>query len=551
MKNLWNSLNPLGLLIGAVALALSLTPSLLPRPAVLQGFGSGLLLGIGYAIGVGISAALTRATPWRPPRSTRRVLRLIGWPTFAVVLVLGAIGGVAAQNEVRRMVELAPLDGVNILGFVVALLVTSILCLGVGRLLRLAHLRTFERLVEKGRPRGRARHAATARTTLAVVVVLAVAATGTYVGLDVLFRARNGSPDEDLSAPASTYRSSGAGSEVEFSQLGRNGGDFIAGGPSAEEITALTGRPARTPIRVYVGEAAGGSLEERAATAVRELERTGAFERQVLVVATTTGAGWVEAQAVDSVEYLHSGDTATVALQYAHTPSFVSALTDADLPVQAATALFQAVRAKWLTLPEDERPQLVVYGLSLGAQGTMNSFGTLEQLRAQTDGALLVGPTNSTPMWRELQTTRDPGSPPWMPVRDQGSEVRWATSAGDFTKLQGPWDEPRVAILQHATDPVTWLSADLLWRRPEWLSGGERAPDVSPSMHWIPVVTGVQVALDMLVAVDVPARHGHAFGDMMLDGWVAVTGDGGLEDAALDRIRAEIETYWDINPALE
>lgn len=172
-------------------------------------------------------------------------------------------------------------------------------------------------------------------------------------------------------------------------------------------------------------------------------------------------------------------------------------------------------------------------------------------MRAETDGVLLVGPTNATPMWQELQATRDAGSPPWMPVRDDGAEVRWATSRGDFATPSAPWHQPRVAILQHATDPITWLSADLLWRRPDWLTGPERAPDVSPSMHWIPVVTAVHVALDMLVSVDVPARHGHAFGDNMLDGWVAVTGDGGLSEQALDNIRAEIATYWDINPALE
>lgn len=34
------SLNPIGLLFGAVPLLLSLTPSLLPRPATLQGLGS-------------------------------------------------------------------------------------------------------------------------------------------------------------------------------------------------------------------------------------------------------------------------------------------------------------------------------------------------------------------------------------------------------------------------------------------------------------------------------------------------------------------------------
>ena len=85
---------------------------------------------------------------------------------------------------------------------------------------------------------------------------------------------------------------------------------------------------------------------------------------------------------------------------------------------------------------------------------------------------------------------------------------------------------------------------------PEWLTG-ERAPDVSPHMRWIPVVTAVQVGLDMLVSVDVPARHGHAFGDVMLDGWVAVTGDGGLDPEALAAIREVIEDLWAIKPAYQ
>lgn len=186
----------------------------------------------------------------------------------------------------------------------------------------------------------------------------------------------------------------------------------------------------------------------------------------------------------------------------------------------------------------------------------MNSFETLEALREQTEGALLVGPTNSTPLWRELQATRDAGSPAWRPVRDQGREVRWASTADDFTRPETVWEAPRVAVLQHATDPVTWLSADLIWSRPEWLEGTGRAADVSPHMRWIPVVTAVQVGLDMLVAVNVPARHGHNYGDLMVDGWVAVTGSGGqgqeaLDSGALDRIRTEIARYAEVNPALE
>ena len=52
----------------------------------------------------------------------------------------------------------------------------------------------------------------------------------------------------------------------------------------------------------------------------------------------------------------------------------------------------------------------------------------------------------------------------------------------------------------------------------------------------------------MMASTAVPARHGHAFGDVMLQGWVAVSGDGGLDAAALGRIQTVIESYWVIPP---
>lgn len=548
MKRLWQSLDPLGVFVGVVLLALSLSPSLLPRPAVLQGFGSGVVFGIGYAVGKAVSVGLARATGWRPSPRQRRVMRLIHWPLLAAALTAAAVGGVAAQNEVRRMVELPPLDGVNVLGFVTALLATTLGCLGIGRAVRTGWEHGLARLVARGRSRAAALNLATVRAVVAITASVALVAGTAYLALDRVFYAQNGRPAPELTAPDSTYRSAGAGSEVEFGELGRHGADFIAGGPTAEEIEALTGKPALTPVRVYVGVSAGGTLADRAATAVRELERTGGFRRKVLVVAATTGSGWLEPQGVDAFEFLHSGDTATVALQFAFTPSFVTALTAPQLPVETVSALFTAVRARWLTLAESERPKLVVYGLSLGAQALMDSFGTLDSILQRTEGALLVGPTNTTPLWRELQAGRDAGSPPWQPVLDQGARVRWASGFGDFGRLTGPWQTPRVAILQHATDPITWLGPELLWQRPEWLTEENRAPDVSPTMRWIPVVTAVQVTLDMFVSVDVPARHGHAFGDVMLKGAIAITGDGGLDEASLLRIQRVLESYWVINP---
>lgn len=548
MKRFGWSLNPLGLLLGAALLALSLTPSLLPRPAILQGFGAGVVFGLGYAVGLGVATAISSLTGWTPSAIFRRRMHRYGWPIFGVILIIAAIGGVGAQNEVRRMVELPPLDGVNLVGFVIALGLTSMICLAIGRLVWLWWQWMVRRLTKPGRSEAVARHRATVRTILASGVAVALIGGVALWALDRVYYGLNGHPEAGLAAPASGYRSAGAGSAVAFDQLGRTGADFITGGPRADEIRMLTGKPAITPVRVYVGIAAGGTLADRAATAVRELERTGGFEREVLVVAATTGSGWVEPQAVDAVEYLHSGNTATVALQFAYTPSFVTALTAPELPAETFSMLFTAVRAKWLTLPEANRPQLLVYGLSLGAQAVMNSFASLDSIRERTDGALLVGPTNATPLWRDLQASRDPGSPPWQPVHDAGVELRWASGGADFARLTGPWSPPRVAILQHATDPITWLGPELIWQRPEWLTDTYRAPDVSPHMHWIPLVTAVQVTLDMFVSVEVPARHGHAFGDVMLDGWLAVSGDGGLDRSALDKIQAELETYWQIRP---
>ena len=170
-------------------------------------------------------------------------------------------------------------------------------------------------------------------------------------------------------------------------------------------------------------------------------------------------------------------------------------------------------------------------------------FPTLAAVRSETDGAVFVGSPNGTPLWNMLKDSRDPGSPIWRPVLDGGAQVRWASKVGDLESLKGPWSHPRVAYLQHATDPVTWLSPTLLWQSPEWLQPGERGPDVSKAMTWIPVITGVQVVIDMLLGENVPARHGHNYGDVILDAWTKVAPKTDLSGAARARIQTVIEKY--------
>lgn len=536
------ALSRAGLLLGVLFAVLALTPSLLPRPALLQG----ALCGASLLIGYGVGALLGRLLPKRIDRQPVRLPR--SW-IVRVLLVLAVAAGVAAlaglavlwQNEVRAFVEMPPLTGPDVGSFLIGLvgvtLLLTAICAGVIVLFRMLGRRI-------GGPLS---------ALVTVGLVLGVVWGAGAIGLDrfdAVMAERNGQADADVRAPTLATRSASPGSIVSWDELGRHGAAFIGGGPDAAEITNLTGAEALEPIRVYVGQQAGGTLAERAQLAVAELKRTGAFERELLVVATTTGSGWLEPQTVDAVEFLHGGNTAIVSMQYAHTPSWVSFVFDPDAPLAAAAALFAEVEAEWETLPAESRPKLVSYGLSLGAHGSQAAFAGLDDLRERTDGALFVGSPNGSALWRELTAARDAGTPVWLPSLDSGAAVRWASSPADLEVPAGPWEAPRVAYLQHATDPITWLNPELIWSSPEWL-GDSRASDVSPAMRWIPGVTALQVLVDMLMGESVPARHGHNYGDVVFDAWAAVTGDGELTPAAQERVRALLASYPDLGSSVE
>src|SRR5215207_10116350 len=133
----------------------------------------------------------------------------------------------------------------------------------------------------------------------------------------------------------------------------------------SQVLAELNGEPGQAPVRAYVGLASADAGGDRAALAVRELERAGGFDRAVLVVVTTTGTGWVDPAASDSLEYELNGDTAMVAMQYSYLPSWLSFLVDQVKARDAGRALFDAVYGAWSQLPEPSRPKLLVFGESL------------------------------------------------------------------------------------------------------------------------------------------------------------------------------------------
>ena len=266
------------------------------------------------------------------------------------------------------------------------------------------------------------------------------------------------------------------------------------------------------------------------------MQRTGGLDRAVVAVATTTGTGWINEAEADALEYMYNGDTAIVSMQYSFLPSWLSFLVDKENARQAGQALFEAVDALVREMPEAQRPKLVVFGESLGSFGGEAPFLSLNNIVARTDGALFSGPTFNNTIWNDLTRNRDPGSPQWLPIYDEGENVRFVARADNLDRPDDPWGNPRVVYLQHASDPIAWWNPDLLFQEPDWLRE-PRGYDVSPRMQWIPVVTFLQVSADMAVAVDVPDGHGHRYVQDVVNAWADVLQPPGWTPAKTEKLR--------------
>ncbi len=527
-------------IVGAlVAFALSLTPSLLPRPALYLGLIAAVSGLMGYGVGV-LIARLVRLAGVRPPS---HLVRRRAWQALAVAGPLLAVAALVMggiwQEQVRALVGEAP-QPISIL--VVALVASAVfaLLLLISRAIRLG-TRTLARQANRVVPLPAAR-------LIAVVVVVAVSwwvASGVLAkqfvaAMDGIYSAQNETTDEGVTAPASAMRSGSPQSLVPWDTIGRQGQAFVAGGPSVAQLAEVAGKPAVEPIRAYAGLLSAPTARERAALAVAELERTGAFDRAVLVVAGATGTGWLEPQTVDAIEYMWGGDTAIVTSQYSYLPSWISFLVDQDRARDAGRELFDAVHAAWLARPADQRPKLIAYGLSLGSFSIQSAFGSGGALTALTDGALLVGTPNFAEPWQSLTNSREAGSPQWQPVVREGRHIRFAAVPADLERPTTPWEDPRVVYLQHANDPVVWWSWDLIAQRPDWLAE-PRGAGVSDATVWIPGITFLQVTVDQFFGVDVPDGQGHNYPGAIVGAWAAVTQPPGWTPADTDALQARID----------
>lgn len=529
-----------GTAVGMVFLWLSLTPSLLPRGPLFQGLVSGAAGAIGYALGV-FAVWLVRfmlSRPSSPPASRT---------AWAVLVVAAAIGLVFSiyffhvwQDQVRDLMGVPRLKWFNypqaaIIGVVVLFLFVEIGQL-IGRLIRFL-VRQLNRVAP---PRVSFVVVVAVVLGLSIALLNGVVIKGTMSFLNKSFAAVNDEMDPNNPAPTTPLRSGGPGSLVSWNTLGNQGRIFVAGGPKVEQLTKFNGAPAVEPIRAYAGKNSAPDIRATAELAASELERAGGLKRKVIAVATTTGTGWINEAEASALEYMFNGDSAIVSMQYSFLPSWLSFLVDKENARQAGQALFEAVDERVRALPEGQRPKVVVFGESLGSFGGEAPFLSPNNIIARTNGALFSGPTFNNTMWDDMTVNRDEGSPMWLPIFDDGANIRFAARPENLGRPEQPWGNPRIVYLQHASDPITWWNPDLLFAEPDWLRE-PRGYDVSPDMNWIPVVTFLQVSADMAVAIDVPDGHGHRYVRDVVNAWAAVLQPPGWTADKTEKLRGIVQ----------
>jgi uncharacterized membrane protein len=539
-----------GVVFGAVFFCLSLTPSLLPRDWLFQGLIGGVNAAFGYGLGVLIGRMadrlVLRNARWWPPRApvllAMKAAVVVIAPTACVLMLI------PAASWQRQVASLMGIEGPTTLGY----LRTLIVAVAVGALLVSAFRVLIDAVKLLARMLIRRWHlhdevALFIGTAIVVAMLImlinGVLVRGFFAGANAVFQPQDAATPVGVAQPQRPERSGSPTSLAPWDSLGYQGRSFVGTGPHAAELTRLNGKPAKEPIRVYAGLHTAPDDQGRLAVLLEELERTGAFTRKLLVIAPTTGTGWIDPVAAGSLEMMYNGDTAIVGLQYSYLPSWISFLADRQKSMDAGRMLIDTIHQRWQQLPPQHRPRLVLYGESLGSMAGQAAFGWLPDIRQRGfDAVLWVGPPQESPLWHALIVRRDPGTTEVRPRYDNGRTVRFSEAidpADVEREVRPPWPGTRVLFLQHPSDPVVWWSPDLLFNRPDWLVE-PRGRDRSAAMRWSPIVTFWQVSADLTNAEDVPGGHGHNYSNDILDGWVAVAPPDGWTAADTQRIRTAL-----------
>ena len=523
VRRLWTSFSYIGLAVAVLLFAASLSPSLLPRHYAVQGILSGMALAVGYGVGIlGVWLWQFLELP-EPHDRLETVSKRI--TTVAVAATAGFFLWRATiwQNSIRELMEMEPIASAYPSWVAVIALFVGVMLLCVARWV-IGGGQFIHRQISRYLPR-RISYFLSALIVVLLLVTIAnrIVARQALYAAEVIFLKIDGMVDKGIEQPADELASGSPKSLIAWDSIGKQGKDFISLGPSQKQIAEQLGREAKRPLRIYAGLRSRETMKERAQLALDELKRVGGFDRSVLIVATPTGTGWLDPGAVDSVEYLHGGDTAIVSMQYSYLPSWITILVDPNRSRDAALTLFNEVYSHWKTLPKETRPKLYLHGLSLGSLGSEVCADLFTLFEDPIQGGLWSGPPFPSTVWAHITRRRNPDSPAWLPRYREGEMLRFTGRKNTLSVSGDRWGSMRFVYIQHASDPMIFFSPDLAYRPPAWLSG-QRGPDVSPYLSWYPLITFLQLAFDLPMATSVPIGYGHNYHpESYTDAWIEIT----------------------------
>ena len=521
--------------VGALVMyGVSVSPSLLARSWQWHAVASGVLSAVGYIVGLTIQRFYALVVPRlgveiTAPKAVSIAFRAVLLLGFFLWFLRWLLQSYRERKRANRLVGMrGETLGEYLLGTVCAFILMMAL-LGVAW-----GLQWIGRAIVSVLSQWMYMVFALALSLLILVVIVYALTSQVLLKLGINFftrhaRKMNNRTAKGIVQPQVPERSGSPHSLSSWRAVGGQGRVFLGRGPSRADIEAVTGCAAMEPIRVYAGmPEEGQSLQNAADLVVEELHRTGAFDRAVILIATSTGSGWVDEWQVQPLEYLTRGNCATASMQYSFVPSSINFLTDLDVSEEAAVILFETIRRAVDEIPEDRRPALFVCGESLGAYASQHVFSGIVDVLSRTDGALWVGTPAFTPMHAELTAIRHRGSPEVAPVVANGRHVRFVNVpenlwADVYGRELGDWNYPRIVYAQHPSDPVVWWNSELVWHKPDWIS--EKVDgDVSPHMQYTRGATYIQVLVDMPVAGTAPGGHGHTYHEELIPLWEAILG---------------------------
>lgn len=449
------------------------------------------------------------------------VSRSIGGRFRAPLTLTGAITGVALVRSIFRQREIAdlvesPRPAVRDTA-VGAVLGTAgyAECVLVGEVMK-AQFGWVRGLIRRAFPRR-------PRVPVPALSALAITATTWLIGTRFLIVRRLSSRitqkaeelnlfiNPTLARPTSPLRSGSPDSLMSWESLGAKGRDFVTASPSPRKLGDARGDvqgDVQEPIRIY------GGIEATVEDILAEMDRTGAWERDYIIVHISTGTGWVNPWHVAAPEILTDGNVASVSMQYSYLQSPITYVADRSTPVTAARELITAIVAR-------RTHGVYIAGESLGAYGAASN----DDLLSQVDGAVFTGTPRFTPI-----ITRVSNPPHSLPVVDGGEHIRFIATpehlAHDWKEApyRERWESPRIAFVQHPSDPVALFDWPIFFLPPRWMKDHLPGADRTPALVWWPLFTGWQLLVDMPISHRQTGGHGHTYHEELIPVWRAVLG---------------------------